>query len=260
MQQASFDTYAALYDNHFTRSLIGREQRAVVHRYLAKLSSKGKNVLELGCGTGEDALILAEFFKCVVCTDISKGMIDATLKKTAHLENCIAEQRSIQNIASISRQQFDVVFSNFGGLNCLDAGEMKTFAADCNRISGKQNDLIFVVMGRRCAWERFYFTVKGKKEKAVRRNLSSPSIAMIHGRSVSTYYYSPYELADVFSAHYTLHRILPVGLFVPPSYLENWVKRRPFVFSALRRLEKIFGGLAFLSDYADHYLIHLKKI
>ncbi|WP_199899091.1 hypothetical protein, partial [Ideonella sp. B508-1] len=62
MSVAAFDTVARDYDRDFTHSLVGMAQRRVVWDVLddwqARRSGPGA-VLELNCGTGEDALHLA---------------------------------------------------------------------------------------------------------------------------------------------------------------------------------------------------------
>jgi ubiquinone/menaquinone biosynthesis C-methylase UbiE len=56
---APFDVLADTYDEVFTRSLLGKAQRAQVWRVLVQAYSTGQRVLEINCGTGEDALFLA---------------------------------------------------------------------------------------------------------------------------------------------------------------------------------------------------------
>ena len=55
----AFDTLAESYDTIFTSTIIGRSQRSVVWAKAAAVFRAGDRVLELNCGTGEDALFLA---------------------------------------------------------------------------------------------------------------------------------------------------------------------------------------------------------
>ena len=55
----AFDSLAAKYDDLFTRSMIGRAQRGAVWDALIDTFEPGSHILELNCGTGEDALFLA---------------------------------------------------------------------------------------------------------------------------------------------------------------------------------------------------------
>ena len=55
---APFDGLAADYDRSFTASAIGQRMRAAVWRRMDAAFGPGDHVLELNCGTGEDAVYL----------------------------------------------------------------------------------------------------------------------------------------------------------------------------------------------------------
>ncbi len=96
MQQA-FDTVAQSYDASFTHSVIGIAQRDVVWSYLeSSLSSSDKlNILELNCGTGEDALWFAKKGHKVLATDISEKMLGITQEKI-HEANLLSRVQTMQ--------------------------------------------------------------------------------------------------------------------------------------------------------------------
>src|ERR1700739_4400499 len=77
----AFDSLAAKYDDLFTRSLIGRAQREVVWDALIDTFEPGAQILELNCGTGEDALFLAEHDVSVLACDASARMIDTARRR-----------------------------------------------------------------------------------------------------------------------------------------------------------------------------------
>ena len=56
---APFDGMAADYDRAFTASAVGKLMRSAVQRRLDVAFKPGERVLELNCGTGEDAIYLA---------------------------------------------------------------------------------------------------------------------------------------------------------------------------------------------------------
>src|ERR1700755_1327236 len=77
----AFDQLATRYDDLFTRSLIGRAQRNAVWNVLAQTFQSGDHVLELNCGTGEDAFFLAGKGVSVVACDASEQMIELARKR-----------------------------------------------------------------------------------------------------------------------------------------------------------------------------------
>src|SRR5579863_1282907 len=77
----AFDTIAEQYDDIFTRSLIGRAQRDAVWHVLEETFRAGDHVLELNCGTGEDALFLSRLGVSVFACDVSEKMIAVAARR-----------------------------------------------------------------------------------------------------------------------------------------------------------------------------------
>lgn len=260
MLQQAFDQYAIAYDAHFTDSLIGRAQRERVYHFLRRwLPQPGSRILEVNCGTGEDAAYLSRKGFRVTASDLSAGMVRVASQKAAN--------RAVHFICSpvqdlhrhVDANSFDLLFSNFGGFNCLSPQELQEFSGQAHGLLAEDACLVAVVMGRHCWWERFFFSWRKEPLKA-RRRLSAAGVdTQIEGRRFDTWYYSPAELSGLFGAHFEMCERKPVGLFVPPSYLESWIASRKGLFGVLCRLEQLFGNLDALSDRADHYFIVLKK-
>lgn len=265
-EQASpaFDSIAVEYDDVFTRSWIGQQQRAQVWRFLEKnIHVERENViLELNCGTGEDACMLAEKGHKVVATDISEFMIEqAKLKQRERsinrLELILTDMKSVASL--FGNERFDLIFSNFGGLNCLSPTEIKLLSQDLAGLLQKPGKIILVVMSRKCIWEKFYFYFKGMKSQAQRRN--SPGAVRVNlGKSEQkTWYYSPEEISNLFKEHFKKEKARAIGLFVPPSYLEPGIRNKNFLKIMLKGLDRIFSSFPFFANYGDHFIIELRK-
>ncbi len=265
MQQKIFDNYAKDYDEHFTNSLIGKAQRSLVYKFFEKFiqvnSSDQQKILELNCGTGEDAIWLSNHGFNVLATDISEKMIDTAISKAE--KNAVQIQfiqSSVQNIlANTNNQTFNIIFSNFGGLNCISPEELKKLSSECLTLTNKTSFVAFVIMGRKCIWEKFFFTWKKDKQKSKRRKSLDGVKAIIDNNEFLIWYYSPKEIKELFNESFEIITVKPIGIFIPPSYLENWIKNKKWLFTILLFIENIFGSFSFLSDYADHYFILLKK-
>jgi len=255
----SFNNYAKNYDDHFTFSLIGKAQREIVQNYLRSITDKERSILEINCGTGEDAVLLSREFKKVTCTDISEEMIKVCREKTKELKNCRSLVSSIQELDKNISEKYDIVFSDFGGINCLNKSDLKIFAVNTENLISNEGELIFVIMGRKCLWERMYFLWKSDRYKAYRRSDKQPILTNVGEAEFSTYYYSPEEIRNIFS-NFNIINKKAVGFFIPPSYLNPFFEKHRTFFSILRTLDKAVRGISYLSDYSDHYLIHLKRI
>ena len=259
MQPQNFDAYAQRYDEHFTNSLIGKAQRLQVYKkVLDYVKLDVKSVLEVNCGTGEDALWLTKQGAKVLATDISEGMIAVAKNKNSN-SSVDFKTLAAQNISSLAPDIYSVIFSNFGGLNCLNANELQKFKMGCEQLQKPSDQLTFVIMGTKCKWERLYFRLKKDKAKATRRQNKGGVDTIINDSHFKTWYYSPDDMKELFKENYNCICVKPIGLFVPPSYLEPYVAKRKIVFGLLKALDTIFGSFSFLSNYADHYLIVFEK-
>ena len=82
---APFDAAAARYDAEFTDTALGRALRQLVWRRLDAAFPPGARVLELACGTGEDARHLAGRGVSVFASDQSAAMLEIARQKCAGL-------------------------------------------------------------------------------------------------------------------------------------------------------------------------------
>ena len=263
MQQA-FDTVAQSYDASFTHSVIGIAQRNVVWSYLeSALSSNDElNILELNCGTGEDALWFAKKGHKVLATDISESMLDIVRQKIDEqdLSSCI--QTLKLDITKIRdkhfSESFDLVFSNFGGMNCISPIEIGQLTAELARLLNVNGRLIMIIMPRYCLWETSYFLIKLNFKKAFRRYFNDSTIAKLNGLEFRTFYYTPNQMKKIFGKYFDVINIKPVGFFIPPSYLEKFFAPKVKTFNLLKKIEKIFSNQRILAGFSDHYLIDLQ--
>ncbi|MBN8643313.1 MAG: methyltransferase domain-containing protein [Flavobacteriales bacterium] len=257
---ASFDKAANNYDTTFTNTVIGKAQRELVYHHFSKILQKKqpKTILEINCGTGEDAIWLAQQHFQVTATDISEKMIEVAKSKN-QFDNLTFDVLDCTKInEKYDANSIDLVFSNFGGLNCLSPNELKLFFENTNQILTPKGELVLIIMPKNTLWEQLYFIIKGKFSEAFRRK-KEYATANVDGEKVTTYYYNPSDIERLASTGYTIATKFPVGFFIPPSYLEPFFSSKPRLIDFLNRLEKRITTFSFLSQYADHYIIHLQK-
>lgn len=255
-----FDISASTYDDTFTNTKIGRAQREKVYKNLDTIFSTDKklDVLELNCGTGVDALAFAKKGHKIIATDISEEMIKIADKKN----NCKNLNFKVLDCKNLSvhtfQNQFDVIFSNFGGLNCLSIEELKNVLLTAFSLLKPNGKLIIVLMPKSCIWEQLYFLSKGDLKKAKRRNTNEALLVNVDGVQVPTWYFNPKEIIEISDENFTVTNFSPIGISVPPSYLETSFLTKFPIWNVLKTLEKRLSS-RFLSKYADHFLIELTK-
>jgi ubiquinone/menaquinone biosynthesis C-methylase UbiE len=265
MQATPFDITAKNYDANFTNSAIGKLQRSKVWACLESLLNESKTplkILEINCGTGQDAIQLADMGHSIVATDASSAMI-AISKKKLQEHPGIAQQLQfiVCSFASLHEklvpQKFDLVLSNFGGLNCISKKEIVTLGQQLFSLLNEKGRLVVTVMGNCCLWEIIHYCSRAKFSTAFRR-LKKTVDFFAGGQSMPIYYYSPGTLQNLLSPEFVLQQHLPIGLFIPPSYLEKKFLNKPAHLARLNRWEEKFNHPR-LSYLADHYCSIFKR-
>jgi len=262
----AFDQIAADYDVDFTESATGKLQRNMVWHFLEKElnTTEPLKILELNCGTGEDAIWLAKKGHSVLSTDISKEMLEVAKAKceAAGLGKQITF--SMLDISSPGSypddMKFDFIFSNFGGFNCVPPEVLKEIFPKLNRLLVPNGCLTVVVMSKFCLWESIYFLAKGRFSKTFRRNRKTPLKVPVGNRMVETWYYSPADIAHFSGAGFKTKKVQPIGFFLPPSYLDHFFSRHRKLLTTLNGLEKNISKSSFFAPFSDHYIIEMEAI
>jgi len=257
----AFDTIASGYDASFTHSLIGSAQREIVLRYLEKsfLQQVKLNILELNSGTGEDALWFAKRGHKVLATDISEKMIGIIRGKIDVIDLSSQIQTMKLDICEIQKtnfeEGFDLIFSNFGGMNCISLNVMKSLPAVLTKLLKPNGRLIMVIMPKYCFWETKYFLLKFNLKKAFRRYSKKETIANLNGQELRAFYHNPGQIKKIFKKYFNVITVKPVGFFIPPTYLGKFFESKKRIFNLLKRSENLITNQSYLAGFSDHYLI-----
>jgi len=256
-----FDAAAKTYDTAFTFSHVGAAQRRAVWSYLDQTLGSELRILELNGGTGEDAVWLAGSKHEVVCTDVSPEMLKVAQRKAAEADFPIQfEALDLTNPTQFKpAHKFDAVFSNFAGLNCLDSDQLAAVFDTMNDWLTPGGEAILVFLGKYCIWEAKYFLLRGRPKSAGRRWTRDEVTANVDGQDVGVWYYTSQEIRRISAKHFETVQVKPIGLFVPPSYLNGFFQSRLNVLKKLEQMDNAFGSSPIFSNFSDHFLIHLRK-
>lgn len=261
---APFDLLAGSYDTDFTDTPIGRIQRNQVWKYIDSLvfTHPAPALLELNCGTGADALYFSKKGYKVTATDVSGKMVEITEKKAINEQRELCTiQCDMLDIGNIFPQcEFDLVFSNFGGLNCIASVNLIPFANEVSKVLKPGGRFIGVIMPRFCLWDSLYFFSKFKLKKSIRRWSKKSTLITFKEVSFPIWYYNPNQFARFFEPRFKIVSVKPVGLFIPPSYLNGFFTGHPRLLSFLEKMENKTENLSCTASFADHFMIDLIKV
>ena len=254
----AFDSLAADYDRSFTTSSIGSKMRSAVWRRMDKAFHAGDRVLELNCGTGEDAVHLGGRGVRVLATDSSPEMLALTRAKVerAGLAGIVdIAHLAIEDLAAHGPpHSFDGVLSNFGGLNCVE--DLSAVARGLAALIRPGGRALLCVMGPAVPWEWAWFLFHGQPRKAVRRLRRQG--APWRGHTIR--YPSIGRVRRAFAPHFVQHHVSAVGALLPPTFAESWAALHPRMLAGLDRVERRVEAVWPLPRLADHFLIELERV
>ncbi|MEM9951137.1 MAG: methyltransferase domain-containing protein [Chloroflexota bacterium] len=254
---SAFDTLAPTYDADFTQQPLGQILRSRVHDRLLSHFSAGDIVLEIGCGTGEDALFLAERGIHVTATDASEQMLSVAREKTKHQPNVTVAPLDLSNLSQADTidgvpTKLHGVFSNFGALNCID--DWRPLAEHLSVMVKSGGTACFGIMSPYCAWEFWWHVGHFKWDIALRRLRGDDF------EELRITYPTVKRITDDFAPYFKRINVFPLGLFLPTSALFDVVQKRPRLMQTLVLLEERFQNTSQLAMFADHYWIEFERI
>jgi len=259
LAQEYWDLAADRYDDVFPNKITGQAQRFAVWQEFARIFHSGDHVLELNCGTGIDAVHLAERGIRVTACDISPRMILAARRRAA-LSNAghLVDFQTLptQQIAELGdRGYFDGAFSNFSGLNCV--GDLSTPARDLGRLLKVGSHLLVCVIGRWVPIEIAWYFAHGQISRPLRRFRSSQFSR--DGR-VTVHYHSGAALKRIFAPEFKLRARRGISVVMPTQQFENWAAGSPQAFQRLARWDRQIGGLPILRNFGDCSLFDFERV
>lgn len=263
MNDVAFDAVALDYDREFTRTPLARLLRAQVWARLAAHFGAGDRVLELNCGTGEDAVWLARRGVRVTATDSSPVMLRVAERKVRECGLGEWVETQILDLAAPrptpdERVRFDGVLSNFGGLNCVpDLRPLAAFLAGRMKPCGA---VIFVPMNRWCAWEIVWHLLHRQPRTAFRRLRHGGVEARVGNDTLRVWYPSIKTLRQMLAPHFQLRRVIGLGVCLPPSYLEPVITERPRLLRWLQRFDRLTRNHWPFNRLADHVILEFERL
>lgn len=257
--QRAFDSVAVDYDGPRGNNELIQRMRRTLWDVVCRELPAGSRLLDLGCGTGIDALRFAQLGYPVVATDWSPGMVaraEARMAGAVLPAPVSVRQLGIHQLAALDGS-FDGIYSNFGPMNCVP--DLAATAEECARLLAPGGVLVFSVMGRICPWELGHYALRGRFARAGVRAARGATAVGMNRHTIWTRYYLPREFHRPFASRFSLAGYQALSLFLPPPYLIDFHRRHPALCARLGWLDDRLGGWPLLRDMGDHFLMVMRR-
>ena len=254
---SAFDSLAGQYDALFGHNAIIERLRQKIYSTIDFWVRPPAKILDINCGTGTDGIYLAKKGFSIVAVDLSSRMIAEAEQKSQGLTNAQFLVASFENMDHIAPNEFDLVLSNFGGLNCTrDLTRVGQQVADRLKPGGY---FIAVVMPSFSLWETLSFAARRDFKEAFRRLKPAGTETQLNGINFTVYYYSPRQMARAFSAGFEVIETFGLNVFSPPPHAWKAAKRFPALTAGLEAIDDMLYRLPVLRTIGDHCVVVLRK-
>lgn len=257
----AFDGVASIYDGPFGNNSLIRRMRKTMWKEIMERAPAGANILDMGCGTGIDAIHFAKQGYHIHAVDGSANMIEMTRKRAESqgvLNHVEPKQCDLNRLADVFDNRFDVIYSNFGALNCVL--DISGLAENCSMLfrPGGSGFLIMNVMGKYCPWETMYYLLHGHPRRAFFRWSNRFRSVPLGKGKVWVRYYRPMKWYQIFKKRFELVHYQAMSLVVPPPYLESWISHHTGLLDKLEKWDDKISEKRFFRGFGDHFLITMK--
>jgi SAM-dependent methyltransferase len=259
--QDAFDSVAADYDGPRGNNELIQDMRSEMWRWLDRTFAPGSRLIDIGCGTGLDAIRMALLGHEVTATDWSAQMAQRTSDRaasgqlTGRVRVLPVGAHELHRLDG--RGVYDGAYSNLGPLNCVP--DLCEVARECARLVRPDGALVFTVIGRICPWEIAHYLRRRQWARAkVRFARSSVPVGM-NKHTVWTRYYGPREFYRAFEDHFALAHYRGLCVFAPPPYMTWFRERHSRWYEWLWRMDRRVAGWPVLREVGDHFLMVMKR-
>jgi ubiquinone/menaquinone biosynthesis C-methylase UbiE len=246
--------YDAFADDHphLTR------MRSKVYAHIERFVPKDARILELNCGTGIDAVALAQRGYTVHATDNAPGMLNQLPEKIASNnvgEKVTCQQCSFTELDQIQGAPFDAIFSDLGGLNCIP--DLSPVIRQLPKVLRPGGLVTWVLMPTVCLWELAEI-FRGHPHLAFRRFARNGTRAHLEELNFTVYYFTPQQALQWFGNQYDCLSIEGLSIITPTAESKNFAKRYKRLYRTLSWLDDRVAFLAPWRGWGDFFIITMR--
>ncbi|RMG89575.1 MAG: class I SAM-dependent methyltransferase [Chloroflexi bacterium] len=252
----AFSQKALVYDEFGRDHENLTRMREKVYAHICRLVPPGGHLLELNAGTGLDAVALVQRGYRVHATDLSPGMVAQIRNKIVRYD--LGDRLTVQQCSFTALDEvngrFHAVYSNFGGLNCID--DLSLVTRHLPRLLFPGGIVTWVVMPHICPWELAHFW-RGVRS-ALRRLRPGGVLANVEGVRFRTYYFSVNEVRRAFGPQFRQVALEGLSVVTPTADNKHFAQRYPRLYRQLVRLDDWLCQKRPFSGWGDFFILSMR--
>lgn len=252
----AFDAVAADYDRREADNPIRQLMRTRSLVTLETTFPEGSVLLDIGCGTGTEAIWLAQRGRTMFAVDSSPQMLEVLTRRAAaagmQFPMRLLRAGDLSKLADeLGEGSFDGAYSSFGALNTEPSLEPPVAAlARLVRPGGK---VVLSVMNRWCVTEMALLAAAGRPGEALRR--AQPSIRVAVGSSAAEVRYPSWrQMRRTLRGQFRIVSVQALPLLLVP-YAWTALSTHPRVYNAISRIDRMLAPHRPLAWFGDHLLV-----
>ncbi len=254
----AFDSASEEYDFTISHNYINTWIRKRSISELLSVVKPDDTLVEIGCGTGAEAIEVSKYVSRIIATDISERMIEI-LRKKIQAKNLLGKIIPLQTRAADIRKASDVVegskieaaYSFNGALNCEP--DLDQFVEGLSRVLAPGGYFVCSVRNSFCLGEALSHAAVLQFDRMTPRK-KQPVMVSVGGMDIPAFYYPPAAFAEFFAARFTLRKIIGLPAFLPPAYLSDYYVKFKNVASVLEKFELVLGDHFPFNRFGDQTL------
>jgi len=241
----AFDSASEEYDFTISHNYINTWIRKRSISELLSMVKPEDTLIEIGCGTGAEAIEVSKYVSRIIATDISERMLEI-LRRKIQAKNLGDKITLLQTRAADIRKASEVIergrvegaYSFNGALNCEP--DLDQFVDGLSRVLAPGGYFVCSVRNSFCLGEALSHAAVLQFDRMTPRK-KQPVMVSVGGMDIPAFYYPPAAFAKFFAAKFTLRKIIGLPALLPPAYLSDYYVKFKNVASVLEKFELVLG-------------------
>lgn len=261
---AAFDSASEEYDftisRNFINTWIRRRSIGVLRRYIRPEDV----LLEIGCGTGAEAVEISRYVSGIIATDISRNMIDLLSMKVRAKRLAGRVFPLMLGASEISKsrdlagdRRIRVAYSFNGALNCEP--QVGRFVEELHSLLEPSGYFVCSIRNTTCASEMLSHALVLQFDKATPRK-KQPIMVSVGGIDIPSTYFPPSRFVRFFKPRFAVRETIALPALLPPAYLNDYYLKLRTHLPLLEKLDPLLSGRFPFNRLGDQTLFVLQKV